>query len=124
MPNIYSGESLQNIGTADLTGSWKGLTYLKNDFMGNDNTIFAQNITISADKKVSAYLTGDVQMYENGKVRINLTGNAFGGDEDEFIGTFYGYVVAGYDYDNFRPTLFLSATNEYGFSIVAEKAFD
>ena len=123
MPNTYAGEKVQNIGTSDLTGNWKVILNLKTDFIGQNNTINASDVTIGSDKKISGVFEGTVQMYEGGKVRINLTSNLLGDDEEALLGTYYGYVVSGYDYDNGVSTLYFSAMNDYGFTIIGEKAF-
>lgn len=126
LPNTYAGETLQNIGTQNLVGSWKAINFMKTDFVMNngvDNVQTAQSITVNSDKSVNGCLKGSVQMYEGGRVRLNVTNNDFGDDEAPFLGTFYGYVVSGYDFDNRKSTLFLSAMNDYGYTIVAEKVF-
>lgn len=123
--NTYAGETKQDIGTANLTGAWKFITYLKNDnnMTGvNGNTVRALDMTVGADKKVSGALTGTVQAYKGGIVHITVSDNNFGDGEEPYLGTYYGFVVSGYDHDNTASTLFISAVNEYGYTLVAEKA--
>ena len=126
LTNTYAGEVKQNIGTADLCGAWKYITYLKNDNImtgANGNTVYALSMNVQSDKKISGDLTGSIQAYTGGIVHITVTKNGFGDSEDPYLGTYYGFVVSGYDYDNQKSTLFISAVNEYGYTLVAEKTF-
>ena len=116
LPNTYAGEKVQNIGTANLVGKWKAITFIKN----NNNTIVAEEITVSENKSVSGAITGSIQAYEKGAIRLTVTSNSCG-DEELYQGIFSGFVISGYDYDLRKSTLFISAVNEYGYSIVAEK---
>ena len=116
LPNTYAGETVQNIGTANLVGKWKAITFIKN----NNDTIVAEEITVSENKSVSGAITGSIQAYEKGEIRLTVTSNSCG-NEELYQGIFSGFVISGYDYDLRKSTLFISAVNEYGYSIVAEK---
>jgi arabinan endo-1,5-alpha-L-arabinosidase len=119
LPNVYAGEKLQDIGAADLNGNWQVITFMKNDFIGTNNTIVSKDAMFN-DKQISGAFTGTYKTYEGGAIKITLTGNEFDSGEEAYLGDYFGYVVSGFDYDNRKSALFFTAMNEYGFEITGQ----